>query len=301
MSSYTFHVMFIQSNVRRTKKMIMSGRRVLIAGGGGFLGRGLTPYLQSRGYRIDWLTRCFTKSPRGVSCHIWSSSEAAPWRRKKFTDLIIATGAHRVSVSNQDAGDLYHTHVEVPLRLAMWAAGSGVQRVIHISSGSASQSEKISNDAYTAAKSVAEKLLWNFQSRYDLKILRLFRPYGPTGDRTLINRLLRRAIADEEIVLAHPDGMKIQPIYLDDICAVVAALLEMKGSFDVDLAGNERMTLGALLRLWGEVSGKDVRYRFSGKVKLHDRRISGTGYRELDVLVKTRVAQGLQKIYSSIQ
>ncbi len=127
-----------------------------------------------------------------------------------------------------------------------------------------------------------------------MQVVRLFRPYGPGPDRSTVNRVLRRALLGEKIQISRPDGPLIQPVFVEDVCKVIATLSRLEKSAVVDVAGRERLSLKELIRRWADVTGVAVKWQMAPDRAVHDRKVFTSGLAEIDALVTTPIDQGLQ-------
>jgi len=118
-------------------------------------------------------------------------------------------------------------------------------------------------DDYARMKLEAENVVASHQRR---AVLRWFYPYGPgTKPESLVNRLIRRVEADEEIPL-HNDGRPcINPIFITDLVAAtrVFCVGHLEGVYNV--AGREVVSIEELARLIGEAVGRRPIFRMTGQ------------------------------------
>ena len=73
----------------------------------------------------------------------------------------------------------------------------------------------------------------------------------------LIPRLVNRVLNDQEITLDGPNGLKVNPIHVDDAAEAVKAAINLKGSHVINVAGNETLSLKDIVDIIGTNTGKD--------------------------------------------
>lgn len=166
--------------------------------------------------------------------------------------------------------DMLSINVVAPNTLAKWAVSNGVKKFIYASSGGVytnpnkpvkeffdiNANEKLG--FYLNSKLSAEMLLKNYASLFEtFAIIRPFFMYGVGQNETmLIPRLILSVQNDKEITLNDEDGIKINPIYVTDAAQAVANILNLKGEFIINIAGNEVVSLRELCLMIGEILDK---------------------------------------------
>jgi nucleoside-diphosphate-sugar epimerase len=273
-------------------------KRILIAGGAGFIGRSLTDHLSSRGCEIHWLVRNKRPSTHGIKTHL--PKELPKFRTEYFQSLIISTNTPLNKDFPRSAKEIFESHVSTPFNLLDWAVRHKIKSAVHFSSGSILTSPRhpdarlFQEDMFILAKRAMDLLCHGYGNLLNLHIVRLFRPYGPYQGNNLLNRLVQKVWEGETIQLTRSDGPRIQPIYLGDVAKVTEALLDKRGSSVINLAGKERITMGAFLRAFARIASKRPRVTHSEQVAAHDQTVSSTGDKKLDRLITTPLDKGLQ-------
>lgn len=169
------------------------------------------------------------------------------------------------------AVDMFEINVHAPLKLAEWARTNSVRKFFYISSGGVYRKgtgpfrESQALDAgktlgfYPDTKLCAEILLRNYSEFFEnFAILRPFFVYGPGQDADmLLPRLIRNVREGREISLNGEDGIRINPIYVDDAAAAMKRLLLLPaGSYLFNIAGAEVVTMRAVSEMIGRFLGK---------------------------------------------
>ena len=140
-------------------------------------------------------------------------------------------------------------HVELPRRLAAACLATGVRRVVHVSAlGVAADAPS----RYLRSKARGEAVLRD--SGLALTVLRPSVIFG-AEDRFLNLFAGLQAIAPV-VPLAGADA-QFQPVWVDDVAAALSAALARPDSIGqtIECAGPQVVTLGALVRLSGQLSG----------------------------------------------
>lgn len=168
------------------------------------------------------------------------------------------------------AMDMQAVNTRAPLVLANWAVGAGVKKIIYASTGGvyAPSATSISENGlilaptemgfYPASKFSTEMLLLPFRDIFDLIILRPFFIYGQAQDMTmLIPRLIANVRDGVPILLDGENGMRINPIHVDDVCDFILSTLNVNGSDIVNVAGKEVLSLREIGEVIGGIVEKD--------------------------------------------
>lgn len=168
------------------------------------------------------------------------------------------------------SNDMLDVNIYAPNKIIQWAVKNGVKKFIYASSGGVYSNqpypakEFFQIDAnhklgfYLNSKLAAEMLLKNFAPFFEtFVILRPFFMYGVGQTKTmLIPRLINNIINGEKILLSGVDGIKINPIYVQDAARIVAKTIDLKGEYIFNIAGAEIVSIRELSETIGEVVGK---------------------------------------------
>ena len=252
----------------------MNDLSVLITGGTGFVGRTVIQAVLARGRpviatstsqpvelpedgRLEWVT--------------WNSvTRPLPdvaWER---IDTIIHLAQPRL-VAHAAAAPLFAINVTSTFALLEKAREKRIPRVVLASSGDAiaprgeivmdTDCTHSTRTFYATTKACAELIGQSYGSNIAVAVVRIFHPWGPGGDRFLVNRLLRRVAAGDEIAIAGPSGILVNPIWIDDLAEGVtcAAMSDTRGV--LHLGGPEYIRLSDLLERAGAMMGTRPRIR----------------------------------------
>ena len=97
---------------------------------------------------------------------------------------------------------------------------------------------------------------WDHQQFFNTVVLRIFFAYGPGQEGMLVPSLIDRVLARDAVTVEGDPGLRINPIYIDDVVRVFepALTLRLPGVFNV--AGDEPVTITKLVELIGAAAGE---------------------------------------------
>lgn len=230
--------------------------KVLITGGAGLIGQSLIPKLAKLYEVVSIGTTC----PSGdITKHIeinlssdWSV-DVLPHGVNAIIHL--AQSAHFREFPEKSE-EVFQVNTLSTLKLLNYAQKNGVQKFMYASSGGVygkgnigfvEDAPIISNNKlgfYLGTKLCSEVLVENYASFFDVDIMRFFFVYGEQQRKTmLIPRLVNSVIQGDPITLQGEEGIKINPIYVEDASNAIAQLLKKKGCHQVNIAGSEVLSL----------------------------------------------------------
>lgn len=173
----------------------------------------------------------------------------------------------------QKAEEVFSVNVTANLRLFQWAASSGVKQVVHASSGGIyggkSGGEFFENDLfaidsplgfYLGSKLCSEIVFQNYAHFFESAVtLRPFFIYGPGQRKDMfIARLIESVRAAKAISLQGRDGLRANPIYVDDAVSAFRNALALSGTHVINVAGPETTSLREIGELIAKTLGLNV-------------------------------------------
>ncbi|MBF0418489.1 MAG: NAD(P)-dependent oxidoreductase [Magnetococcales bacterium] len=231
--------------------------RILISGAAGFLGGALVRHLA--GSHDVW---CLARRPgpklQGVT---WVPHDLACGRLPEGLPDRIDAIAHlaqskRFREFPDGAADMMAVNVAAPLYLADWARQAGARTFVYASTGGVyapseaalSESDRVEAVGplafYCASKLAAEMLLSPFGDSFAVVVLRPFFIYGPSQPADmLMPRLVQRIRNGEPLTLQGSEGMRFNPIHVEDAARLTALALNLERGTVLNLAGPEVTTL----------------------------------------------------------
>ena len=224
---------------------------ILLCGADGFIGRALEQALIASGHTVRRAVRRPSR-PGDVAVNFRHDVEPAAWlpRLDGCAAVINAVGILR----EVQPGDFERIHHRSPAALFAACAEAGVARVIQVSALGA-QSERT---GYLASKAAADRAL--LAALPGGVVLRPGLVFGEQG----ASSQLFLALASLPLV-GLPGGGKqrLRPIHIDDLCAMVVALLaEQPAERVIEAVGGEELDYAQLLacyrRSLGFAAGGDI-------------------------------------------
>ena len=245
---------------------------VLVTGGSGFVGGAVVAELLRHGHGVvATTTRSRADLPLAPALR-WVSWDAIrdPLPAVAWDDLQavihLAAPADLFRFPEQ-ATPIFEVTVAATFRLLEAVRSHGIRRLIFASTGDVlGPSEGLAREDdvtyrpssfYGTAKACAELLLRAYLPVVWTTILRLYHPYGPGGDRFLINRLVRRVAEGHPIRIEGHDGIRINPVWIDDLARGIRQAVEADATGAFHLAGPQVLTLRELLEIAGSIVGRD--------------------------------------------
>jgi UDP-glucose 4-epimerase len=227
------------------KPSALSGRRVLITGGAGFVGANLVRTAIEAGARVTVLDD-FTTGDRndlaGLECECVTGSvadKAVVQGLVRKAEIVIHAAARNIIVSTKNPLDDFETNIGGTLNVLLAAREAGVERIVYTSSASIYGNSRylpVNEDdvpnllsPYAVSKYAGESYCRAFYESYDLPttVVRYSNVYGPGQRPTnpycgVIGKFFAAAQAGASIEI-HGDGLQTRDFtFVDD--AVAATL-----------------------------------------------------------------------------
>jgi len=221
-----------------------AGRRALVTGAAGFVGRHLVGYLVGKGWCVTAAVRTLPpESVRVLGARYVAVGEVGPetdWvaALQQATHVVHAAAHVHVHVmrGGEDA-DFTRVNEHGTARLAEQASDCGVRRLVFLSSikvnGERSEQQPFRAgdtpapvDAYGRSKLAAEQALWRVCKSSSLEgvVIRLPLVYGP-GVKANVARLVRLVESGLPLPLGSIENQR-SLVGIENLCSFVAAVLE---------------------------------------------------------------------------
>jgi UDP-glucose 4-epimerase len=246
--------------------------RILITGVTGFLGARLAARLQATHevwalarekpaqtpYAIRWLVQ-------DLSAEQWTV------RLPERIDAVIHL-AQSAQYRNfpAAANDIFAVSAAATMRLADWARRAGASHFVLASTGGlygssdrpVRESDALADDQgplgfYFASKRASELIVAQYSGAMTTAILRCFFIYGSRQSKQmLMPRLVASVREGRPVTLQGHDGIRINPIHVDDAAQAFERCLALKSSAALNIAGPEAISLRRIAELIGAAVAK---------------------------------------------
>lgn len=225
--------------------------RVLVTGGSGFVGSAVVADLVAHGHEVVATTRGTGDAPHRIT---WDAAYAlAPDVDWSTFDTVL----HLASPT---------APVDATVAVLGQARAAGVARFVYVSSGDAlgavddvvdeSTPMRPVASPYGAAKASGEAATLAADAAMSTAVVRLFHPYGPGGDRFLVNRIVRAVAEGTPVTVEGDHGLVLNPAWRADVAVGLRLALESHEGGVFHLAGPDVVSLTALVALAGELCGR---------------------------------------------
>lgn len=243
-------------------------KTILVTGAGGLLGSVLVPLL-AREHRVVALARTAT-APESPNIAPLSADLSQPLDTAILPDRIDALVYLAQSPRFRDfpggAEDVRRVNTDQPLVLIEEARRRGATSFVYASTGSvyAPAHEPLREDGpapaegfYAGSKMAAELLLRPYGELMNVSLLRFFFIYGAGQKRDmLLPRLVDSVRSGRSVTLQGEQGLRLQPLHVDDAAAAVRAAVDLQGSHTINVAGPEVLSLRGVCEAAGRAVGR---------------------------------------------
>jgi UDP-glucose 4-epimerase len=257
--------------------------RVLLTGATGFLGRRLLAHLITNGHEITILVR---PNCPNLTSPLFESPNVQIFQadlKSNFTldtlgdfDAVFTLAQERDFRSFPDhATNTFNVNVSANVRIWEWAAQHGVPRVIHASSGGIYGSRGDAafredclppvhnlNSFYLGTKLCSEINFRSFVPFFETAvIIRPFFIYGPGQESDkFVQRMITYVRDGTPVQLAIPDGIRVNPIFIEDAARIFAQSLALDGSHTLNCAGSEVVTVRDLVEMIASILNRQPHF-----------------------------------------
>lgn len=121
------------------------------------------------------------------------------------------------------------------------------------------------NNVYTKTKIRAEELCREYSAHFSVCILRYFFPYGPGGDKRLINRLVKKVQICETIELNIGGKPVINPIAMPDAIDATIRSIDLEGFNILNIGGREQVSILGIINMIENELGQKAKISYNNK------------------------------------
>jgi nucleoside-diphosphate-sugar epimerase len=239
--------------------------RVLVTGANGFVGR---RFLETNagGHELVALARGSGPALPDVEWieHDLTEPLAAARLPERIDAVVHLAQSRRYREFPEGARDVFEVNTRSTFELLEYARRAGARTFVFASTGGvyAPRREPLvetdpvePSSFYFGSKYAGELLVGSYGEFFSTVILRPFAVYGPGQERMLVPTLIERMTSGETVTVQGDPGLRINPIYVDDVVSVVESALGFSGSGVFNVAGAEAVTVTELVELIGDVAG----------------------------------------------
>ena len=250
-------------------------QRILITGASGLVGNALVERLANHARVIALVRDSVPDLPKEVEVVRFDLRQSdVPLLNDVPETVVHLAQSPRYREFPDGAAEVFEIGVAATHRLLAWARQQGVQRFVYASSGGiyGHGDMAFEEDApvvgpagplshYLTTKHCGELLTESYGNVMIVIILRFFFVYGRRQRRDMLIRRLVDCVAEGcPIVLQGEDGIRINPIHVNDAAAAVAAACDLSESHKINIAGAEILTLRRIGEIIGEQVGRSPRF-----------------------------------------
>ena len=253
--------------------------KMLVTGAGGFVGKRLVRHLADAGHDVTAVVRAepaaadapYFASPRLTVLRLDLARLDAGQLPRGIDAVYSLAQSSNFRSFPERADDIFAVNVAANATLLQWAVAQKVERFIYASSGGiyggrsrgpSHESDLLAVDSplgfYLGSKLCSEIVIQNFRQLFEgVVILRPFFIYGPNQRKDMfVARMIETVRAGRPVTLQGRDGLKVNPVYVDDAVAAFAQALHLEGNQVINIAGPDVMTLRAMCEIIGAAVGR---------------------------------------------
>lgn len=165
--------------------------------------------------------------------------------------------------------DVFEVNSATTVRLLRYCCEAGGTRFVYASSGAIyppgprpvrEDDSPRPGNFYAVSKLVGEQVVDQFRDALTVASLRFFFIYGPGQRNMLVPGLMETVRSGRPVPIAGDDGIRINPIYVEDAAAAVQGALALEESGVFNVAGPEVVSIGQIASMIATELGQDVTF-----------------------------------------
>ena len=259
-------------------------KKVLITGANGLIGYDLVKELSQKN-RVYTLSRNKTdlvsENIKHIHCDFsddWLDTELP----QKIDVIYHLAQSEHFREFPERSMDVFDVNTRSTLKLLEYARKSGCNQFIYASSGGVygNSDEEFMEDEpllnrgdlgfYLSTKFCSELLAENYTNFFDVIITRFFFVYGERQNKSmLIPRLVENVKAGNLITIQGHEGLKINPVYVEDAVSALKEILNLRGSHKINIGGREVLSLKQICDIIGGMLEVAPNYSYSDASPKH--------------------------------
>ena len=246
-------------------------RTILVTGANGLLGSGILRRICLSKYTLVGINHSpINLRIGGVEyrnldfASDWVTDSLPP----KVDVIVHLAQSHSFRDFPNSALDVFKVNIESTACLLDYARQAGVKKFIYASSGgvygNGAQAFKENSPIvppgqlgyYLGSKACGEILVQSYASVFDVVVVRPFFIYGPGQNRSmLIPRLFDSVATGKPISLQGDNGIRINPIHVNDAASAVATAIDLNESATFNIGGPEVLSIRDICEGMGRYLG----------------------------------------------
>lgn len=241
---------------------------VLVTGGNGFLGAAVLRQLA--GEREVVALHRPGAAPEKIDGVRWIeqdlSSPLADGLPERIDAVLHLAQSRRYREFPEGAVDVHEVNTAATVRLLDYCRRVGGGTFTYASSGAiyASGPEPVREtdtprpgNFYGVSKLCGEQAVEQFRGVLKAHSLRFFFIYGPGQRNMFVPGLLGRVSEGQEVTLAGADGIRVNPVYVEDAARAVVRTLELQDSHTLNVAGPDTVSVREIAQIGGRLLGRE--------------------------------------------
>lgn len=242
--------------------------KILVTGATGFVARHLAPALAAR-HEVYALGHDAARIVSGENIE----PVVVDLRNARDAELPAVDAVVHLAQANvpfpDGALDLHAVNTAATVALLDHARGCGATHFVYASSASVygmgdrpwTESDvPAATDFYSATKLAGERFVGAYAGLLSTTCMRLVAPYGPGQTNRMIPRLIDSVREGRPITLNAGGRPRMNPIYVDDVVAVVKGALSSDGNHILNVAGDDAASIRELGEAIGQAVGRPPQF-----------------------------------------
>ncbi len=241
---------------------------VLVTGGNGFLGSAVLKQLSGE-HEVVALHRPGAALEQIDGVRWLEQDLSAPLANglpEQIDAVVHLAQSRRYREFPEGAVDVYEINAAATVRLLDYCRRAGGSTFTYASSGAvyASGPDPVSEsdipmpgNFYGASKLCGEQAVEQFRGLLNAHSLRFFFIYGPGQRNMFVPGLLGRVSDGQDVTLAGADGIRVNPIFVEDAARAVVRTLELQDSHTLNIAGPDTVSVREIAEIGGRLLGRE--------------------------------------------
>jgi nucleoside-diphosphate-sugar epimerase len=241
---------------------------ILLTGATGFLGSALLPRLAERDEVVAiHPAQHAPPRTRGVS---WIAQDLtaplSPALPERIDAVVHLAQSRRYREFPEGAVDVHEVNAAATVRLLDYCRRAGGKTFTFASTGGiyAPGRDPVREsdpprpiDFYATSKLAGERAVEQFRDLLSGHVLRFFFIYGPGQRNMFVPGLIARVREGRAVTLAGVDGIRMNPVYVEDALEAVLATLELRESCTLNVAGPQALSVRQIAQQLGRSLDRD--------------------------------------------